>query len=135
MESITNWGYVPWGSAPVTGSASLSPTALYGNKSVMVEVTSASKGSNGRIFQIVQDTYLEKGATYTLSCYVKTEGLEPVTGADPYGAVICAALFNTDDTATSYYSDYISTNTNTDINKGFRRLSVTFTVPNSANFD
>jgi len=134
LEGTTNWTSAAWGS---TGTVDYDVTAestpsnvLYGQQSVKMTVNSVTQDKRGRIYQNVDETYIELGASYTLSCYVKVTDMAPIAENDVYGAVIGLTVFYDDGSSKNYYSEHITTVTDTDINEGFRRLSVT--VPISA---
>jgi len=132
LESTTNWKKTAWGANEtntVSYSISTDTTSpLYGKGTLKMKVDSVTGNARGRVYQDVFAEHLKPGATYTLSCYVKTENITPVSGAANYGAVICATTFNTDGTLKDNYSDHIRNATTTDINNGYRRISVTFTT-------
>ncbi|MGN0452607.1 MAG: DNRLRE domain-containing protein, partial [Ruminococcus sp.] len=130
LESTANWNKTAWGANETnTVSYSISTNTgspLYGKGTLKMKVDSVTGNARGRVYQDVPVAYLEPGATYTLSCYVKTENITPASGMENYGAVICATTFNTDGTLKDNYSDHIRSATTTDINNGYRRISVTF---------
>ena len=132
LESTANWNKTAWGANEtntVDYTISTDTTSpLYGKGTLKMKVDSVTGNARGRVYQDVPVAYLEPGATYTLSCYVKTENITPASGMENYGAVICATTFNTDGTLKDNYSDHIRSATTTDINKGYRRISVTFTT-------
>lgn len=69
-------------------------------------------------------TGLTEGETYTLSAYVKTENIQ-----NGNGAFICATPYYTAGGSTDILSEYIVGTTDREIDNGWRRVSVTFTVP------
>ncbi|MBE6735099.1 MAG: DNRLRE domain-containing protein, partial [Ruminococcaceae bacterium] len=135
FESLTNWTSASWGTGTVDFTATMnnvSEKVLYGEKSLKLSVNSVSGDARGRVRQDVPIDYLTPGATYTLSAYVRVENLQPIEGAENYGAVVCVTPWDNDDSTSDIYSDYISRNTDTSINKGFRRISVTFQMPQNS---
>ncbi len=138
LESTNNWKKAAWGANEtntVDYTISTDTTSpLYGKGTLKMKVNTVTGNARGRVYQDVPVTYLEPGATYTLSCYVKTENISPVSGVENYGAVICATTFNTDGTLKDNYSDHIRSATTTDINNGYRRISVTFTTASNINY-
>ena len=135
FESLTNWTSASWGTGTVDFTATMnnvSEKVLYGEKSLKLSVNSVSEDARGRVRQDVPIDYLTPGATYTLSAYVRVEDLQPIEGAENYGAVICVTPWDNDGSTSDIYSDYISRNTDTSINKGFRRISVTFQMPQNS---
>ena len=138
LESLSNWKTAAWG-ADENNTVAFTATAnssehLYGNGSLKMKVTSVTGDARGRVYQDISSDYIEAGEKYTLSCYVKTEDISPVSGATNYGAVVSAALFHTDGTITGEYSGHVTLSTDTDINDGYRRISVTFTAPDDLNY-
>ncbi len=126
LESDTSWADEQWlGTATFTAVPS-TEEKLYGHKSTKLNVTAFESGSAGRTYQDL--TYLSDGETYTLSSYVKVTSLTS-TIKENSGAVICATIYNADGSTTDEFSDYINMVTDESINDGWRRLNVTFTVP------
>ncbi|MDF2804260.1 MAG: putative cell wall associated protein/RHS repeat family [Anaerocolumna sp.] len=95
-----------------------------------IGVASAAQGSSVRLRQIIENDTIAPGKTYTVSGYVRAVEQKPLV-KDTYGAGLVVYCYFDDGSTTSYYSDYISTDTDRDINGGWRRLSVTFTVPDN----
>ncbi len=138
LESLSNWKKSAWG-ADENNTVSFTTTAnssehLYGKGSLMMNVTSVTGDARGRVYQDVSSEYIEAGEKYTLSCYVKTEDIEPVNGATNYGAVVSAAIFHTDGTITGKYSSHVMFDTDDEINDGYRRISVTFIAPEDLDY-
>ena len=138
LEGTSNWTSAAWGSGTVDFDVTENSTnsnVLYGQKSVKMKVNSVTNDARGRIYQNVDEAYLEPGEIYTLSCYVKVTDMTPIAEDDVYGAVIGLTTFFDDGTSKNYYSEHISKVTDTSVNEGFRRLSVTISMPNDADFD
>ena len=134
MESTANWTSKYWIADTVDFDVTINSDlskVLYGQKSLAITVNDVSGDARGRVYQNLGIDYFEKGATYTLSAYVRTEGLEPVNGAEDFGAVVCITPVDSDASTSDIYAEHVSRNTDTNINKGFRRVSVTFTVPDN----
>lgn len=138
LEGTENWSKADWGSTGTVdfdiAANSSASNVLYGQKSVRMTVNSVTEDKRGRISQTIDETYLELGATYTLSCYVKVTEMTPIAANDTYGAVIGITVFydDKDKPSINYYSEHISQITDTEINNGFRRLSVTVNIPKTA---
>lgn len=138
LEGTTSWTSAAWGSGTVDFDVtenSSNSNVLYGQKSAKMTVNSVTNDARGRIYQNVDEAYLEPGETYTLSCYVKVTNMTPIAENDVYGAVIGLTTFFDDGTSKNYYSEHITKPTDTSVNEGFRRLSVTITMPDDADFD
>ena len=134
MESLTSWTTKYWFAETVDFTASENSNldnVLYGQKSLKINVASVSGDARGRVYQNIPAEYFEKGETYTLSAYVKTAGITPVSGAENYGAVAAITPVDSDSSTVDSYSEHISRDTDININNGFRRISVTFTVPDN----
>lgn len=130
----TNWNKASWGSSDVSFTVSSQNNGLYGKNTMQMNVTSCIGNARGRVYQDISSDYFEAGKTYTLSCYVKTENIIPASGVSKYGAVVCATFFNGSTAIGDYYSNYITIDTDENINNGFRRISVTFNAPASGEF-
>ncbi len=126
-ESLTNWETIKTGDSTET----IANSTFYhytGSKSLKIGVASATAGSNVRLRQMLTSQTVVPGETYTLSGYVRTVGQTPLVSGT-YGAGLLVYCYMADGSTTSYYSDYISSDTDSSINNGWRKLSVTFTVP------
>ena len=138
LESLSNWKKSAWGAndnnTVVFTVEADTNEYLYGKGSLKMNVTSVTGDARGRVYQDVSSSYIEAGELYTLSCYVKTKNIVPVSGATNYGAVVSAALFHTDGTITGNYSSHITLNTDEEINDGYRRISVSFVAPEDLNY-
>lgn len=133
--TFDDWGEASWIANTVEFAVEENTNkdmVLYGDKSMKLSVNSVSGDARGRVYQNIDVKYLEKGAVYTLSAYVRTENLVPIEGAENYGAVVCVTPVDSDASTTDIYAEHVSRNTDPNINKGFRRVSLTFTVPNNS---
>jgi len=133
MEASSSWTSVQWVDDCTFATSFATDQSYYGNKSLKMSVTSVTGDGRGRSYQDFSSSELVPGGTYTLSAYVKTSG---ITGTDSgkYGAMLGAYSFTTSGDDVSTYSDYITGTTNTAINNGWRRLTITFTVPNDVTY-
>ena len=135
LDSLTNWtmeNEIANALDFTAVSDDAEGTVLYGEKSLNLSVTTAVGDVKGGVYQEVPVKYLKKGEVYTFSAYVRTESLTPASGVEDYGAVLCVTPVDSDASTTDFYSEYISRNTDTSINSGFRRISVTFEVPDNS---
>ena len=129
FETSSGWTNSDWlGSNTFSGSNTTEQKA-YGQKSYKIKSTAYNNYSAGRAYQDI--TGLESGSTYTLSGYVKVTELSGNQNVS--GAVLDATSFNSDSATQDYYSETISEVTDTAVNDGWRRVSVTFTVPSNSN--
>ena len=128
LEGISNWTSSIWNDTTTTTVAENSTTRYYGQKSLCLENTACSNGGAGSIYQDV--TNLSPNATYTLSAYVRVESIT-AKNTENYGALVGVSVGNSDVPTDECKSEYISEVTDTSINDGWRRVSVTFTTPES----
>ncbi|WP_407385373.1 RHS repeat domain-containing protein [Ruminococcus sp.] len=128
FETSSGWTNSVWhGSNSFTGTYDQSQKT-YGKKSYKIQSTSYNNTSAGRAYQDI--TTLEPGSTYTLSGYIKVTELSGNQSVS--GAVIDATSFNRDSSTPDYYSEYINEVTDPAINNGWRRVSISFTVPDDS---
>ena len=107
-----------WQSWTKSGNVSISNVPRTGEHSYMLNNT-----SNGNETYICQSRLLAKG-DYTFSAYIKTEQMN--SSDSDYGVKLKAVAGGT------HESRVISTNTNTAINDGWERISVSFTLTSSS---
>ena len=130
-NSGSNWAYADWVSS-VTQTHSVSTAqSYYGNSSYKLSVTNVTADGRARLYQDYDKTVLKPGNTYTLSAYVKTSDIAlKNSGYGEFGAVLglyCEC--NTAANSFTAYSEYIKGTTDTNIDGGWQRISVTVTVP------
>lgn len=126
LEGTLKWYNTQWLGDATYSIGCGNAQKLYGQESFSINTTAYTGEGAGSIYQDV--TTLSGNTTYTLSGYVKVESITD-SDAINYGAVVGAAVYETDGSVTNYFSDYISEVTDTTINDGWRRVSVTFTTP------
>ncbi len=129
-ESLTGWTQY-YKSDLSTASFSATTTESYvGAKSLAINVSEvlASKG-NGLLYQNI--TGITPGETYTFSAYVKTTGIEQAYASTLTGAYLQFRAYS-GSAYTDYFSEPISDTTVTAMNNGWRRLTVTATLPDDA---
>ena len=113
------------GSADIACSTSQS---LYGDHSLRIRVDSYSGDETYRSFQEIDVSTLDEGETYTASVYVKVASCLAQSG----GGVFLQAKTEIGDDKTThkkYASEHLTSSSDSSINNGWQRLSVTFTVP------
>ena len=121
MDAAFAYGFTYW-SALGSGTVTVNATERYSNaRSAKVVATSTVLNSTATIAQAVPSS---PGKTYTLSGYVKCVGVTkiPNTGG---GAALEAI---TNNYTTFHYSDLLTGTTDTTLNGGWKRVSVTFTL-------
>ena len=130
VERVDNWLLIKTGTS--TETVGNSTDHYIGNNSLKIGVVGATSGSNIRYRQMFTNDVVKPGKTYTFSGYLNTfDGFTPLVQGK-YGAAILVYCYLPDGTSTSFYSDFISYATDNNINGGWRRQSVTFTVPSNA---
>lgn len=123
-RSASNWKNSSYSS----GSATLSfdsTQSLFGNKSLKINVSSYSAGQTYRKYQDLDVSTLTAGQTYTASVYAKVTSIS----SNNNGGVFLQAKTEVGTTETKYASEYIKSATDSSVNDGWQKLSVTFTVP------
>ncbi len=138
FESSGGWADLYWMNSAYTGtgSAVYSTAQKYmGAKSIAVTVSENGATTNGG-FCMYQDAddYVSSTSsdTYTLSGYVKTSGVKAGTGAERGGACLGVKIVDSESNVSRYYSEMLTGTTDTDIDNGWQRIHVTFTVPKGA---
>lgn len=127
MEVTGSWTSAAWGGSNTFTAANTTAQKYMGSQSMKITTTAVTGTSSGRVYQDLSSTVLQPNATYTLSAYVKTTGVN--TSIANAGALIGATSFNSSNAATDFASDRIRNTTDTAINGGWRKLSLTFKVP------
>ena len=135
-ESSGNWVESYWinSSAQYTADRTTNQR-LFGNYSLHVKVTQTQSNGVGCYYQQVDGSQLTAGGTYTLSAYVKTNGMTRAnTASQGYGACLGIRFVKNDGSISREYSNYITSSTSSSINKGWERLTFTFTVPQHTDY-
>ena len=127
METGSSWKSSEWGGTTSFTGAYTTEQKYLGKQSYKLNVTAYTGLSIGRAYQEFSNTILKPGTTYTLSAYVKTAGMNTATANT--GAMIAVNSLDASGAATNFFSDYIKSSTETGINGGWRRLTLTFKVP------
>ncbi len=135
-ESSGNWVSSYWINSAAEYTANrVSSQKLFGNYSLHVKVDETQNNGGGCYYQQIDGSKLTAGSTYTLSAYVKTSGLTRAnSAAQGYGACLGARFVKNDGSISREYSNYITSSTSSSINKGWERLTLTFTVPQSTDY-
>ena len=124
METTGSWTSAAWGGTNTFTAANSTEQKYMGKQSMKINTTAVTGTASGRVYQ---DVVLKPNTSYTLSAYVRTTGFN--TTAANTGALIGATSFNSANTATDFASERIQSTTDTSINGGWRRLTLTFKVP------
>jgi len=109
--------------------------SLFGTNSFKLTATSCALNGRARFYQNHNSPIAKANTTYTASAYIKTNNIQPVSGAEDYGAAILIFLdapsmpIDQDPEAADFASEYIIGTTDEQINDGWRKVSVTFTTP------
>jgi RHS repeat-associated protein len=129
-ESLDNWGFIKAGTCNETVGLT-SSQKYYGSKSINIGVAAATNGSILRYRQMLTNDEVVPDKTYTFSGYVKTSDLVPLK-KETDGAALVVYSYYADGSTKSFYSEFISGNNDSQIDGGWRRLSVSFKVPQDA---
>lgn len=138
IESADNWTSFLLDDKSCSRTASYTTEESYvGEGSLKINVTDITTTGGGSYYQILRpsDGIVEIGKTYTLSAFVKTSGITRDSDAGTtrnHGAAVMVRIGKTDGTSTRSYSHSVQ-KTNADINNGWERVFVTFTVPEDTN--
>lgn len=126
------WTNLQWsGNATFDGWVT-STEQLYGRWSYYINSkTLDSDDTAARAYQTLTSGQFTPGKTYTFSAWVKTKGITPLSSKN-YGAELMATYWNPDGTTKDFHSESIIGTTDTSINNGWQRISVTFSVPSNA---
>lgn len=134
VESVQHWTPFLLDDLNCVSTANYTTEDSYvGEGSLKIKVTDLTTVGASTFYQRfnLDEGTIEKGKTYTFSAFVKTSGIthDADTGTiENYGAALMMRIFKADGTSTRVYSQNIQ-KTNYDINNGWERISVTFTLP------
>ena len=133
LENSGSWTSLYWmnsGYTQTDNTGALSSEAAYlGSKSIKLNVGTTASANGG--YSMYQNVSLTKGATYTLSGYIKTSGVTLRSGATKGGACL-AVRFATESGTVREMSNMLDGTTDTAIDSGWQRISYTFKVPSDA---
>lgn len=133
LENSGSWTSLYWmnsGYTQTDNTGALSSEAAYlGTKSIKLNVGTTASANGG--YSMYQNVSLTKGATYTLSGYIKTSGVTLRSGATKGGACL-AVRFATESGTVREMSNMLDGTTDTAIDSGWQRISYTFKVPSDA---
>ena len=121
LESTSTWYSMQYGGNATFSVSEATNQKLYGNKSLKINTTAHDGDSVGRVYQYIDAMYVKADTEYTLSAYVKTVGI-----SGNYGACVFAQQDNATTSDVTTFSDYITGTTDTNVDNGWRRISVTF---------
>ncbi len=103
----------------------------FGKKSFKLS-NSAINDANGGSYYKQLVSGLTGGKTYTFSAYVKVTAINSIKSSDIAGASLALVSYGSANNNTVFSSEKITKVTDTKINNGWRRLSVTTTLPSDA---
>ena len=130
FENSGSWTSYYWQSSSyntTSNSSSMSSgTSYLGSKAIKVNVPNHIATNGG--FGMYQDVTVTSGATYTLSGYIKTSDVVVRDGATTGGATLAVRL-TTPNGYERIYSNKIDGTTESSIDSGWQRISLTFEVP------
>ena len=131
-EASGYWTSAQWSGTNTFTTNYTNAQRYYGQKSLSLSSTAYTSDSRARVYQDVSTALLVPGKTYTLSAYVKTTAVTSDT--DNSGAMIGASAYLSDGTWSDFYSEHLTGTTDTAINNGWRRVTLTFKVPSTASY-
>lgn len=134
VESADNWTSYLLDDKNCSRTAEYTTEESYvGDGSLKINITDVTTTGGASFYQkfVIDDGVLEIGKTYTLSAFVKTNGITRDADAGTtrnHGASVMMRFVKNDGTNTRTYSHSVQ-KTNPEINNGWERVFVTFTVP------
>ena len=137
VESANNWtSYLLDDSGCVRTAGYTTEESYVGEGSLKINVTDITAMGGASFYQrfYLNEGTIEIGKTYTLSAFVKTSGITRDSNAGTtrnHGASVMMRTYKTDGSSTRTYSHSVQ-QTNEDINNGWERVFVTFTIPEDA---
>ncbi|MGN0526793.1 MAG: DNRLRE domain-containing protein, partial [Acutalibacteraceae bacterium] len=125
-ETTSSWSQ--GASDTVTTAKGNSSVCYMGNKSLSITNTAFSGKGVSYYGQVLNNPTV--GNTYTFSSYVRADSLTEIYNTENKGAYIQLTAYNSSNTAIDVkYSERITAKTDTAINNGWRRLTVSITIP------
>lgn len=127
------WNKSQWnGSADYDAWVS-SRDQYFGRWSYYLNSKTMDDGAGARAYQDLKSGQFKPGTTYTFSAWVKTKDIASINGKK-YGAEIMATYWLPDNSTKDFHSEAILGTTDSQINNGWQRVSVTFKVPTNATY-
>ena len=125
-ETTSSWTQIT--NSTVTSSTGNADISYIGNKSLKIENTKFT--GNGVSYYRQNISSPTVGKTYTLSAYVRADALTETYNTTNKGAYIQLAAYNSANTALkTVYSEKITAKTDTAVNNGWRRITVSIEIP------
>ena len=133
-EDDDYWNNCYWLDPGSTYTAQMTSSEKYfGNRSLAITGTKVNVDGGGAYNQAVSTSLAKPGKTYTFSGYIKTSNVTKANNVDAgYGACLAVRFKDSSGSYTRSYSDYITGSSATGYNEGWRKVSLTFTVPENA---
>ena len=131
MEKSANWTRQAYGGSNTFTVSRTGAESYFGKYSYKIQSTTYSSGSKARVYQDITSADIIPGHTYTLSVYLKISNIQ--SSENKYGAAISAAsLDSSNNVINTKYSEMINETTDVNLENGWRKVSVTFTVPSNS---
>ena len=135
-ETTGSWTSKKWktGTSSYTAERT-TDDAYFGSYSLKLTGTSVTGDGGASYYQTLTSDVLTAGSNYTFSAYIKTVDVEEANDlASGYGGCLAVRFTLADGSESSeyLYSDYVTGTSSTSFEKGWRRESVTFTMPEDA---
>ena len=132
-EMTGTWTKLQWNGTADFDGKPVAADQLYGRYSFYINSKTFSNGAGARAYQSLASGQFKAGTTYTYSAWVKTKNIVPRDASNPFGVQLLATYWTADGSAVDSVSDTLTGTTDSTINDGWQRISVTFSVPTNAN--
>ncbi|MGN0178101.1 MAG: DNRLRE domain-containing protein, partial [Monoglobaceae bacterium] len=126
------WAKAQWNGTADYDGTTTNADQLYGRYSYYINSKTFADRAGARAYQTLSSGQFKTGTTYTFSAWVKTQNIVPRDASNSSGAELMATYWLSDNSTVDAHSDALIGTTDTNINNGWQRLSVTFTVPAGA---
>ena len=131
-EISGTWTKLQWnGTADFDGNP-VDTDQLYGRYSYYINSKSFADKAGARAYHSLTSGQFKAGTTYTYSAWVKTKNVVPRDASNPFGVQLLTTYWTSDGSAIDHVSDTLTGTTDSSINDGWQRISVTFAVPANA---
>lgn len=131
-DTGSSWTKAQWNGTADYDSFVTGLQQLYGRWSYYINSKTFSDRAGARAYQTLNSGQFKAGTTYTFSAWVKTENIVPRDANVPYGAQLLATYWLPDGSTVDTVSEALIGTTDPNINNGWQRLTVSFSVPSNA---
>ena len=131
-EISGTWTKLQWNGTADFDGKSVDTDQLYGRYSYYINSKSFADKAGARAYHSLTSGQFKAGTTYTYSAWVKTKNVVPRDASNPFGVQLLTTYWTSDGSAIDHVSDTLTGTTDSSINDGWQRISVTFAVPANA---